>query len=1331
MSDFIEKLSENVIYSVLFLFKCKIHSLVLESMKQTLNIVIKDKHLELKDSETIEEVYCMNIKENIYEEYSINHTDTYKPKGNDKNNELDRREHMKHEGNEKIFKEDLFHSYELQNTTPKKERKNCFINFETDQVSNKCLMEVRNSEDDHKNSYKNENAFIDEETYLKSMAENQILDDHKDKSNNLTDVYKYQREVKLDQGQTSIVHKNDLEVDIHLNELEKQTLLDDQEHENWLDEHEELREIEEQRVLDEIAEQRLLDEQEHERWLDEQEELREIEEQRVLDEIAEQRLLDEQEHERWLDEQEELREIEEQRVLDEIAEQRLLDEQEHERWLDEQEELREIEEQRVLDEIAEQRLLDEQEHERWLDEQEELREIEEQRVLDEIAEQRLLDEQEHERWLDEQEELREIEEQRVLDEIAEQRLLDEQEHERWLDEQEELREIEEQRVLDEIAEQRLLDDQEHERWLDEQEELREIEEQRVLDEIAEQRLLDEQEHERWLDEQEELREIEEQRVLDEIAEQRLLDEQEHERWLDEQEELREIEEQRVLDEIAEQRLLDEQEHERWLDEQEELREIEEQRVLDEIAEQRLLDEQEHERWLDEQEELREIEEQRVLDEIAEQRLLDEQEHERWLDEQEELREIEEQRVLDEIAEQRLLDEQEHERWLDEQEELREIEEQRVLDEIAEQRLLDEQEHERWLDEQEELREIEEQRVLDEIAEQRLLDEQEHERWLDEQEELREIEEQRVLDEIAEQRLLDEQEHERWLDEQEELREIEEQRVLDEIAEQRLLDEQEHERWLDEQEELREIEEQRVLDEIAEQRLLDDQEHERWLDEQEELRETGEKQCLDDTGKQNLFKQPVDENKQLTFSFGSSPKIGMNNNVHDMELSLSSIKRALRRDQIYNFQTTSVPIIEFNLQIEYLNLIQEDQEWFEDTPTLAYKVGKDMISLAEGMPNEAIFPFTKLELSTRSGGKIILEEAELAPALQYVPSQGLPALLKELREFQRVLHRPPSPYDVLVTNGGQHGIYQCVDMLVDPGDVIITTEYSYTGAFTALRPYDPEILAIREDDQGLNAEALDSILHERRTRGQNMPKVMYLIPTGNNPTGIVVSEERRRQIYELACKYDFLILEDDPYMFLNYTNTVFPSFLSLDACGRVLRLDSFSKVVSSGLRAGWVTAPAAFIHYLELHAQAELLHSCTLAQTILHRLLLNRSALASHLHSTRLFYEQRRNALTSAMREVSGLEWTEPSAGLFHWVKVPGIEDVYNMVFQTAFNRGLMLVPGQAFLFDNRAPCPYVRLAFSKIQMKDIEASVRLLADITEEERKLMLQKQPQRLATER
>ncbi|CAH0714778.1 unnamed protein product, partial [Brenthis ino] len=400
-------------------------------------------------------------------------------------------------------------------------------------------------------------------------------------------------------------------------------------------------------------------------------------------------------------------------------------------------------------------------------------------------------------------------------------------------------------------------------------------------------------------------------------------------------------------------------------------------------------------------------------------------------------------------------------------------------------------------------------------------------------------------------------------------------------------------------------------------------------------------------------------------------------------------------------------------------------------SMGYKVGKEMFSLAEGMPNEAIFPFTRLELTTRSGGSLVLDEKDLASALQYIPSQGLPSLLTEIRQFQQELHRPPpipGSRDVIVTNGSQHGIYQCVELLVNDGDPVITTEYSYTGFYSSLRPYNPEIIGIPEDEHGLVPETLESILNNRLACGLKMPKMMYLIPTGNNPTGTVIPEDRRRIIYELACKYDFIIVEDDPYMFLNYDGNVPPSFISMDVCGRVIRLDSFSKVISAGLRAAWMTAPSALLHRAELHAQAELLHSNSLGQAILFRLLSNRNALASHLHSTRSFYELRRSALSAALRGVEGLaEWVEPSAGLFHWLHVRGVEDVYNMVFHTALQRGLMLIPGHAFLYDTRAPCQYIRLAFSKIKLEDMEPAVGHLADIIRLEQKL---KQTRRVATE-
>ncbi|XP_049706282.2 kynurenine/alpha-aminoadipate aminotransferase, mitochondrial [Helicoverpa armigera] len=399
-------------------------------------------------------------------------------------------------------------------------------------------------------------------------------------------------------------------------------------------------------------------------------------------------------------------------------------------------------------------------------------------------------------------------------------------------------------------------------------------------------------------------------------------------------------------------------------------------------------------------------------------------------------------------------------------------------------------------------------------------------------------------------------------------------------------------------------------------------------------------------------------------------------------------------------------------------------------SLAYKVGKDMISLAEGMPNEQVFPYKRLALDTRFSS-LVLEGKELAAALQYLPSQGLPALLSELRKFQSEAHRPPElPRDILVTNGSQHGIYQCVELLLEPGDPVLTSEFAYTGFHGALRPYQPEILGIPEDKDGMLPETLDSVLADRLRRGLKMPKMLYITPTGSNPTGTVLPEDRRRRIYELACKYDFLIVEDDPYIFLNYSDHNVPSFLSMDTCGRVLRLDSVSKVVSAGLRGAWITAPKPLLERLELHSQVELLHSCTLSQAILLELVKNRKSFASHLTFARDFYKQRRDALHTALKPLERLAPFEyPTAGLYFWLRVNGVDDVYNMVFHTAFERGLMLVPGQAFLYDTSAPCPYLRLTFSKIRLEDMDAAVSTLADVIRYEQQRAEQKQ-KRVATE-
>lgn len=402
--------------------------------------------------------------------------------------------------------------------------------------------------------------------------------------------------------------------------------------------------------------------------------------------------------------------------------------------------------------------------------------------------------------------------------------------------------------------------------------------------------------------------------------------------------------------------------------------------------------------------------------------------------------------------------------------------------------------------------------------------------------------------------------------------------------------------------------------------------------------------------------------------------------------------------------------------------------------LAYKVGKEFISLAEGMPNDDAFPFKKLTLDMKNGDNLVMEEKALATALQYIPSQGLPSLLCELRKFQNELHKPPhsDSRDILVTCGSQDGIYKCVDLFLETGDPVLVQMPTYNGIDIVIKPYNPEILGIPEDEEGTIPEALETLLQDRVAKGLKLPKLMYLVPTGGNPSGAIISNERRQRIYDIACKYNFFIMEDDPYMFMNYTDQQVVSFLSLDVEGRVLRLDSLSKVLSSGLRAGWVTAPKVLLDRLELHMQASLLHSSTLSQAILHQLMVQwgRQGLAKHLRSVCEMYKTRRDVLQAALQKhIAELAtWTPPRAGMFFWIKVNGIEDVYNMVFHTAFERGLMLIPGQACTLDSRSPCQYLRLAFSKARLNDMDTAAAILADIIRQEQGLHKQ---QRSVTQR
>lgn len=289
----------------------------------------------------------------------------------------------------------------------------------------------------------------------------------------------------------------------------------------------------------------------------------------------------------------------------------------------------------------------------------------------------------------------------------------------------------------------------------------------------------------------------------------------------------------------------------------------------------------------------------------------------------------------------------------------------------------------------------------------------------------------------------------------------------------------------------------------------------------------------------------------------------------------------------------------------------------------YGAPKESISLAEGMPNEVTFPFQAINILMKDGSTMTLQGAQLNSALQYIPSQGYPPLLKKLRDFTHQMHNPPNWQDreLIMTNGSQDGISKALEMIVEEGDSVLVQNPLYTGTeiivsskqlicfihqmtkkmcLFQLKPFKPNLIGIEQDEFGIVPQKLIDALENCKAYteeggGRKMPKVIYLNPTGSNPTGVTMSLERRQEIYQICCKYNILILEDDAYCFLHFLDEQPVSFLSLDVEGRVIRFDSMSKVLSSGLRLAWLTGPKPLVHNIELHIQSAMLHSSTLSQ----------------------------------------------------------------------------------------------------------------------------------------
>jgi len=351
----------------------------------------------------------------------------------------------------------------------------------------------------------------------------------------------------------------------------------------------------------------------------------------------------------------------------------------------------------------------------------------------------------------------------------------------------------------------------------------------------------------------------------------------------------------------------------------------------------------------------------------------------------------------------------------------------------------------------------------------------------------------------------------------------------------------------------------------------------------------------------------------------------------------------------------------------------------------------IISLAGGLPNPSQFPIKGLSF-TLGNDPITLSSEELSVALQYSATPGLPELVQFLEDFQSFQHkRDFSHSQLVVTNGSQDGLSRAFDMLIDPGDVVIVEDPCYPGSLYNLKPRNCIIEPVSIDEHGIIIEQLENTLKQYEGR----VKLLYLVPTTQNPSGVTTSLDRRNAIYALACRYDILILEDDPYYYLTENNV--SSLWSLDTENRVIRFDSFSKILSAGLRVGFATGPKKLMDAMIFLGESSLMHVSGVSQGIVLKIVQKwgHDGLMDHIANVSKFYVSRRDMLVRLANEHLGnrVEFVVPNSGMFLWVKLKGVKDSKPIVDSLAKDQKVLFMPGGAFTVKS-GPSSYIRLSFS-------------------------------------
>ena len=362
---------------------------------------------------------------------------------------------------------------------------------------------------------------------------------------------------------------------------------------------------------------------------------------------------------------------------------------------------------------------------------------------------------------------------------------------------------------------------------------------------------------------------------------------------------------------------------------------------------------------------------------------------------------------------------------------------------------------------------------------------------------------------------------------------------------------------------------------------------------------------------------------------------------------------------------------------------------------------DVISFAGGLPASELLPAAEMAELAR---KVLSEDG--VRALQYGPTEGLDVLREQIADrLQRLWGFQRSMDEVLIVSGSQQALDLTGKVFLDEGDVILCESPTYLGAIGAFRAYRPEFVEVPTDDDGMVPADLES-----RLSSLDRVKLIYVVPDFQNPSGRRWSIERRRQLAKLAGRFNVPVIEDAPYAELCFEGEPMPPVAALgDGC-TVVYLGTCSKILSPGMRLGWVVADSELLRRYVLVKQGTDLHTSSLIQLLAARFMVDHDCDA-HIDRIRGVYRARRDAMLAALEEhfPEVVNFTRPAGGLFLWVELPEGLDARELL-ERALEERVAFVPGESF-FPSGGHDNTLRLNFSAMPEERITEGIRRLGQV--------------------